>query len=328
MRLKISRRLTKVLLGGTGLVLFVYLILKIGVGTVVENISRFGFWFPVILVIGGIWLFLQACAWYLIQNAFFKKVSFGKIFRVKIIADALNILLPSASLGGDAARAYFIKHKVPLKEGIPAVVFDKTVEFAGSTIFLAVGLVMGACCVKLPEGMLMPTVICLAAAAIGIVLLVILSIRGFYGIFLKATARLPKLRQWVVNRESQLKTLDENLHRLYKSGNCKTLLALLCHFLARVVGVFEVLIILRVLGVPANFMLAAFITSIVIIFNTIFFILPGQWGISESASMLILKGLGYTSAIGLSLSIIRRIRKLVFVGLAFIFYLTEKKSLP
>ncbi|MCJ7644614.1 MAG: flippase-like domain-containing protein, partial [Candidatus Aminicenantes bacterium] len=117
MKFKLPRTRTKTLLGGVGLILFAYLILRIGVGVVLENVSRFGAWFAAIVFVGAVWLFFQACAWTIIQNAYFRKVPFFRLFRVRIISDALNILLPSASLGGEAARAYLIKGNVPLKEG-------------------------------------------------------------------------------------------------------------------------------------------------------------------------------------------------------------------
>jgi uncharacterized membrane protein YbhN (UPF0104 family) len=91
MRFKLSRTWTKTLLG---------------IGVVLENVSRFGAWFAAILIVGSSWLFFQACAWSIIQNAYFQKVPFFRMFRVRITSDALNSLLPSASLGGDAARRW------------------------------------------------------------------------------------------------------------------------------------------------------------------------------------------------------------------------------
>jgi uncharacterized membrane protein YbhN (UPF0104 family) len=328
MRLKLPRARTKMLLGGVGLLLFAYLILRIGIGAVLESVSRFGAWFAAILFAGACWLFFQACAWTIIQNAYFQKVPFFRLFRVRIISDALNILLPSASLGGEAARPYLIKGNVPLKEGIPSVLFDKTVEFVATAIFLAVGLLLGAVFIRIPEGLLAPTLICLAITTVGLVLLIFFSVRGFYGIVLKISGLLSKAQRWVLNREEQLRALDGNLRLLYARANLKTAAALGLHILARLTGVLEVLIILRVLGVPADYVQAWFITAVVVISNTIFFILPGQWGIMESASMLVLKSLGHPAAIGLSLSVIRRIRKLAFVCLALIFFMSEKKGLP
>ena len=328
MRLKLLRTRTKMLLGGVGLLLFAYLILRIGIGVVLESVSRFGAWFAAILFVGACWLFFQACAWTIIQNAYFRKVPFFRLFRVRIISDALNILLPSASLGGEAARAYLIKGNVPLKEGIPSVLFDKTVEFVASTIFLAGGLLLGILFIRMPKGLLAPTLICQAVTTVGVVFLIFFSVRGFYDIVLKISGLFPKAQRWVLNREEQLRALDGNLRLLYARANLKTAAALGLHILARLTGVVEVLIILRVLGVPADFVQAWFISAVVIISNTVFFILPGQWGITESASMLVLKGLGHPAAIGLTLSVIRRIRKLAFVCLALVFFMTEKKDLP
>ena len=328
MRFKLPRTWTKTLLGSIGLLLFAYLIMRVGIGVVLESVSRFGAWFAVILIVGACWLFFQACAWSIIQNAYFQKVPFFRLFRVRIISDALNSLLPSASLGGDAARAYLIKKNVPLKEGIPGVLFDKTVEFVASTIFLAVGLLLGAIFIRMPEGLLAPTFICLAVTTVGLVLLIFFSVRGFYGIVLRISGVVPKVRRWVLNREEQVKALDGNLRLLYARANLKTAAALGLHILARLTGVVEIWLILKVLGVPADYVQAWFITAVVVISNTIFFILPGQWGIMESVSMLMLKSLGHPAAIGLSLSVIRRIRKLAFVVLALILFVSEKKGLP
>jgi uncharacterized membrane protein YbhN (UPF0104 family) len=328
MKFKFPRTRTKMLLSGVGFLLFAYLILRIGVGVVLESVSRFGAWFAAILFLGACWLFFQACAWSIIQNAYFQKVPFFRLFRIRIISDALNILLPSASLGGDAARAYMIKGNVPLKEGIPGVLFDKTIEFVATAIFLAGGLLLGILFIRMPAGLLAPALICQAVTTFGLVLLIFFSVRGFYGIVLKISGLVPRAQRWVLNREEQLRALDRNLRLLYSRANLKTAAALGLHVLARLTGVVEVLIILRVLGVPADFVLAWFISAAVIISNTIFFILPGQWGITESASMLVLKSLGHPAAIGLTLSVIRRIRKLAFVCLALVFFMTEKKGLP
>ena len=326
MSLKMPGKGARSLLFAAGLALFFYLIWRIGFDVLLANISRFGLWFLAILAVGTSWLFFQTCAWSVIQNAFFTKVSFLSLFRIKIIGDALNVLLPSASLGGEAARAYLLKRAVPLKQGIPSVVFDKTVEYAASTVFLALGLLLGSLFVRLPEGLLAPTVICLAVTTAGVILLIVFSVRGVCGTLARITARLPRVRKWVEARKEHLEALDENLRLLYRKGHLKTAAAVGLHFLARVAGATEVLIILRVLGVPVSPVQAVFIYSVVVIINTVFFILPGQWGITESAGMLLLEALGQPAAIGLSLGVIRRIRKLVFVGLAFGLYFIDNKS--
>jgi uncharacterized membrane protein YbhN (UPF0104 family) len=328
MRLRMPGKWAKSLLAVVGVLLLFFLVWRIGFGAIWENISRFGLWFLAILALGAGWLFLQACAWSIVQNAFFQRVPLLALYRVKIIGDALNILIPSASVGGEAARAFLLRKAVPLKQGIPCIVFDKTIEFAASTVFMAVGFLLGAICLELPGGLLVPTLLCLGATTTGVILLIYLSNRGFYRILLRLSARHPKIRGWFTSRESHLKELDANLRMLYMKANWKILAAAVLHLLARVLGVLELLIILRVLGVPAGMVQTLFIYVIIVAVNTVFFVLPGQWGITESAGMLILKGLGQTAAVGLSLGIIRRIRKLAFVGLALVLFVMEKKTIP
>jgi uncharacterized membrane protein YbhN (UPF0104 family) len=86
--------------------------------------------------------------------------------------------------------------------------------------------------------------------------------------------------------------------------------------------------IMAVLGAPVDFIQALFIATIVTSANTAFFLFPGQWGVTESVHVLVLQSMGYPAAVGLSLGLIRRIRKLMFVGLALVLLQLTKRSSP
>ena len=72
----------------------------------------------------------------------------------------------------------------------------------------------------------------------------------------------------------------------------------------------EVLVVMAVLGAPVTVVEALFICAVVTVGNTVFFLLPGQWGVAESVHVLVVQSLGYPPAIGLSLALLRRIRRL------------------
>lgn len=69
-----------------------------------------------------------------------------------------------------------------------------------------------------------------------------------------------------------------------------------------------------------------FIGAVVTAGNTIFFIVPGHWGFSEGIHIIVLESLGFEGAVGLSLIIIKRIRKILFSGLGLILLLTTKDT--
>ena len=226
------------------------------------------------------------------MKAFFQRVPLRELFRVKIISDGFNLILPSASLGGDAMRAFLIKEQVPLSVGVPGVLFDKTIEFIASIIFLGSGLLLGLLALRLPVSLIVPAVVSLAITSTGIALLVVLQKGGLTRGLLKASAPLPAAHRWVLKRESTFLAMDESLGPLYSRSNHQALPPIVFHVLSRCVGVVEIMTILAVLGTPASFVQALFIATMVTSANTAFFMFPGQWGVTESAHVLVLQSMG------------------------------------
>jgi uncharacterized membrane protein YbhN (UPF0104 family) len=311
-----------------GVLLLLYLVQRIGLRTLWTTIVEFGPWYLLTCFIGASGLLCQTGAWWLIMSAFFERVALRELFRVKIISDGFNLILPSASLGGDAMRAFLIKDWVPLSVGVPAVLFDKTIEFIASIVFLGSGLLLGLLALRLPVTLIVPAVISLAITSLGIALLVVVQKRGVTRSLLNLSAPLPAARRWVLKRESKFLAMDQSLGLLYTRSNYRALLPVAVHVLARCFGVLEVLVILAVLGAPVSFIQALFIVTIVTSANTAFFLFPGQWGVTESVHVLVLQSLGYPAAIGLSLGLIRRIRKLMFVGLALVLMEMKRRMSP
>jgi glycosyltransferase 2 family protein len=309
-----------------GVLLLAYLVHRIGLRTLGTIIVQFGPWYFLTCFLGAGGLLCQATAWWLIMKAFFHRVALLELFRVKFISDGFNMILPSASLGGDAMRAFWIKEWVPLSVGVPAVLFDKTIEFIASIVFLGSGLLLGLLFLRLPVALIVPAVISLAITSAGIVLLVLVQKRGVTRSLLWLSAPLPVARHWVLERESKLLAMDQSLGPLYSRSNYRSLLPIAFHVLARCVGVLEVMVILAVLGAPVSFIQAQFIATIVTSANTAFFLFPGQWGVTESVHVLVLQSMGYPPAVGLSLGLIRRIRKLIFVGIGLVLLEIKRRS--
>lgn len=321
-------RIFRDLLTLAGLAVFFFLIHRMGWRTILGNVTRFGGWFAVVMLLQLVWLVLQAWAWSIIQNSLFRRAPLLFFVRIKIIADTLNTVLPTANLGGDAMRAYLIKPYIPLKEGIAGVLVDKTFEFAAGMLFMACGVLTAFFLFHVPTALLVPAVICLLVLVVGIALLVFFQLRGFYRSALRLFGWIPSVRRLLRRKEEQLGVLDRNMRLFYQRGGWKILLVAGLHFLARLVGVLEVLIVLWVLLVPVDFFGALFISAAVVISNTIFFIVPGEWGVQEGVHVLALKIMKVGGSVGLSLGIIRRIRRLFFMSIGmFLFYL-DKQSRP
>lgn len=321
-----KRKLFRTILGSIGIVLLFELVRRIGVGDIIENISRVGIYFIVICLLGFGWLFCQASAWWIIQRAF-QPVSLLVLFRTKLIAEGLNTLLPAANIGGEAARPVMLKESVPLKESIPGVLFDKTIEYIASLFYMVTGLTLCVFFLGFPRSLRLPTAVVLLSIAVCIILLVGLQFRGFFRILKKFAGAIPGGRQWFSRQASNLEELDENIHFLYGYSRLRIFFAWILHVIARILGALEIYLILRALDISANVFQVLFISIVVIVMNTAFFIMPGQWGVSEGAHLLVMKIIGYPATIGLSLGVIRRLRKLFFAGLAVVLIVLKKDRL-
>ncbi len=314
------QRALKVFLVLVGFALFFYLIFSMGIGTIIAQLAHFGWWFAAICALGALWLFFQTLAWRAMQRERFAGVSLFFLFNVKFISDALNTLLPSANLGGESARLYFTSRFLSKKEALAGVMVDKTFEYSGGIPFMIVGFLIAWGGGFFPKSLVLPAFLCLAVTLAGILVFAGFLAQGMHSVLAKATCFVPPLRRLVEAKEKQIHALERELRQLFAAPWPRILEAWGFHFLARVTGVFEVILVLRVLHVPVGFFQAFFITAMVTGVNTVFFLMPGQWGVAEGSHQFIVHSMGYPPLVGLSLGIIKRIRKLVFAAIGLLMY--------
>lgn len=324
---KNKKKLTRIILTLLGFALLAILIYRVGPGEVWDHIRQVGYYFILTCFIALAWLFLQSAAWALIQGAF-QPVPFWLLFKARIMADGVTTLVPmSANVGGEAARAVIIRAHCPLREGIPGILFDKTLESFASLVFLASGLFISVAYLKIPEKYKTEALIVLAFITVVITVMIILQLKGLYGILHWLARVFPRGRQWLLEKEEILRQFDRNMRTLFRLSRLKLATAFLLHLAARWLGVLEVYVIVRALGWPAPLVKTLFISVFVVIVNTAFFLIPGQWGAAEGASLLAATTVGYPAAVGLSLGLVRRARKVVYALVTVVLMITGKQKL-
>ena len=91
-------------------------------------------------------------------------------------------------------------------------------------------------------------------------------------------------------------------------------------------GACETYVILRSLEPSITFPVAFLVTSLTVIINSLFFFMPSNIGVLEGGQVFLLSALGLNPAVGLSLGLAKRMRKVfwIFVGWLFLTYLSRK----
>jgi uncharacterized protein (TIRG00374 family) len=302
----------RVLLLAAGLGVVAYLVAQTGVSTVAAAFHTLSWWlFLVVVFPTSLVMVLATLAW----RATLPRApgSLRRLLGVRMAGEALNLVTPTASVGGDPVKALLLRPAVPLGEGLASVVADKTTGVIAQTLLLLVA-VAGASAASMGTA-------ALRAAMVGLLALQILCVGGFLAAQLSGAAgfggRL--LARSGLGRAvgAQMLGLDGALRSLYLRQTRRILVSVACHLLAFAASTVEVYLVLRLLEIPASLATALLIGAFGTALKFVSFMIPGSLGVLEGGNAAIFAAFGLGGAAGLTYTLVRRLREIVWVGAGF-----------
>ena len=123
-----------------------------------------------------------------------------------------------------------------------------------------------------------------------------------------------RLERW----RAQLRQLDETIvgfARRYPSHLC---ISWGLHFLGWALGTLEVLAIFYTVGIPISVREALAIEALASVVKALAFFIPGSLGVQDGGNVLLLTLFGYPSSFGLTFSLVRRMRELLWISLGLV----------
>lgn len=303
-----------------------------------EHICHAGWWLVPII---GIWIVvygLNALAWRTVIKANTdadEHVSMLRIFRLTITGYALNYATPVGGLGGEPYRIMELSRDISKEHATSSVILYAMMHFFAhfwlwfSSIFLYLILVL--------IGDLTITV----SIAIMLGLIVALCLLAFYvfskgyrnGVVVKIMTwltKVPGLRNWsrkfIEKHDETLHNIDKQIAALFLQDKKAFYESLFLEYSSRIVQSLEIMFMLLLFGVDcgggASGLFLTFLHSILILSLTTLFanligFLPMQLGVQEGGFVLSIAILGLTPALGIFVSIICRVREIlwIFIGI-------------
>lgn len=294
-------------LGGIGLLAFV--VYKIGFQTVVDALSRVGWGFLIVIGLNGSRHFLRALSLYLAIPSQHRLFKFRYAVAARLGGEAVSFLTFTGPFLGEATKAALLKRSVPLSQSVTAVVLDNILYdiSVGLLILGGVGMMFYVSGTG-DESMEYALLGVAAAMFVGLIAAIYAlrrSIKPATWLLEKLSARniLPKFLE---TKKQAVFDVENNVYQFYKER--KTAFAAVAgliavsHFLSFV----EVYVVLQMLGFETYPSTAFIIESLNKIINSVFSFVPGTVGVSEGGNGVILKALGYTTATGVTLALVRR----------------------
>ena len=299
-----------------------------------EHLCHAGYW---LLPIVGIWIVvygLNALAWQsIIEGNIGGKspVSFWRIYRLTITGYALNYATPVGGLGGEPYRIMELSKDIDNQHATSSVILSAMMHFFAHFWFWFISIFIYLALVIVGD---MPITI-----AIGTILaiIVVFCLIAFY-LFSKGyrnglviyvlgiIGKIPGLKGWSHRFQERhaeaLHNIDAQIAALHHQDKRAFYTSLFLEYFSRVVQSLEVMFMLLLFGIDCGGGFAGltltFLHSILIVaFTTLFAnligFLPMQLGVQEGGFVLSIAALGLSAALGIFVSIICRVREIIWI---------------
>lgn len=320
----------RVLLPGLGLLLLGYLIGTLGLTDILHNLAVMRWTFLLVVLLAFAWHVTNSVAWSFAFPADGFRPRLSSLFMCKLAGEAVNQLTPLANLGGEPLKAFLLRHQSPISRGLASVVVNKAAQVFTGLSFTAVGLGLVILYWELPLALPATVRGGMALLLALAVLLLWVAYRRQRRIFssLLGFARRCGLGLEVIERlRARAADIDRHISRFFRQHKGRFGLVLLFHACGWLLGACETFVILRALGAGIDFEIAFLIASLTVAINGLFFFMPSNIGVLEGGQVFLFLTLGLDPAMGLSLGIVKRMRKLLWISVGWMFLTHLSRSL-
>jgi len=224
---------------------------------------------------------------------------------VRWIREAINALLPVASVGGEVAAVRALTFwNVPGTLAAASVVADLFLQVAAQVIFALAGAVLLANVIGASSAL--PSVffgLAISAIAAG-------------GFFLVQRYGAGRLFDWAIllisrhfgkAKRATAPAMQQAVDRIWYRREFQVTASLGLHVLAWTIGTLEVLIALVCMGRPVSTADAIILESLGTGISSAAFFIPGSWGIQEAGYVFVGHMLGVPAQEALALSFVKRV---------------------
>lgn len=302
-----------------GALLFTYLLLRIGLGTIVATIVGLGWWSAPILGVGLAWYLLYALAWQRIARRH-RHISLWRIFRLKIVGEAINTMTPANFLGGDPVRIYLLKRYLPWTHGAATVVIDRMLHSMATLAFIIVGAIVTFWHIHhLPNNIRYGLPVVLSIATGFTAFLFLHQRRGFIGFAITWLKRLHIRRHFDPRTLTRAQEIDAHIAAFYHHDPAGFWWALAYHWIGRCLGIVEIYVIGHVADAQFGWVESLILGALAPLIHLLFSFVPGALGVMEGAYSGALYLLHFSPSLGIAIQIVKRVRATLWTALGFIF---------
>jgi putative membrane protein len=239
-------------------------------------------------------------------------VSFPTLWRARLAGEAVNTTTPTATVGGEAVKAWLLRPRVPYDEALASVVIAKTTITVAQGLFLLLGLLL-VTGTPADGRFLTGMRWLLVVEVLAVTGFVAVQVSGVVGGAVRALGQRFSLPS-AVARSADVGRVEEMLRRFYTRQPSRLALSIAAHFLGWAISAMEIWLVLHFLGTEVSFVTALVLEAFATAIKFIAFWVPGGIGTSEGGLVLVFVAFGLGAPLGLSFALVRRLREVCWTA--------------
>jgi glycosyltransferase 2 family protein len=318
---RVGGRAVRILLLGTGATLLALLVWRNDPAALLDSIRQLSWRLLIVLAFPfALVNLLDTLGW---RFAFRRdRVPLATLFSARLAGEAFNLTTPTASVGGEAVKAWLVRHHVGAAEGAASVIVAKTTITIAQGLLLLLGLACAWLLLPHESPLLRAMAWLLVVEVVAVAVFVAAQVSGAIGGGGRALARIPLLAR-VAGR---LGRVGDSLAHFYRSEPARVTLSILFHFLGWLLGALEAWLILNLLGIEVSLVTATVIEAFSTAIRFATFMVPASLGALEGGHVVIFAALGLGASAGMSFSIVRRLREATWIGIGFLALAVDRRQ--
>lgn len=253
----------------------------------------------------------------------------ARLYAVRQAGEAFNYILPAASVGGEPLKAALLKthYRVAYREAAATQLLSRTINTIALLIFVAIGFVFLVNSSDFPHSMKWLAAIGLGGVTIGTLFFVLMQ---WFKLSSVISRRLSRTRfgRWLENVVHIVEEFDEHMVSFYRSNHARFAAALALGFINWVLGALEVYMVLGFIGFPIDFADAWIIEALAQLMRAAAFLIPAAVGVQEGTFLVACRAITGIEATGVAMSVVRRVRELLWVFIGLLLYWTYSTHKP
>jgi hypothetical protein len=299
--------------------LFAWIIQQTKIEPIVEGLKSVGWGFIVILVLSGVRPLVRAAAWRLCTPGA-HQLRIRDTFPAFLTGEALGNVTPLGLFVSEPTKAVFVRHRVSMMTAVSGLATENVLYTLSVAVVIATGTV------ALLFSFDVPRAVRLASTIVVTIMLGLLAVAAW--VLTRQvrvmTGMLDRLHRYrlapraLMERLEKLRVLEDRIYTFHRVYPERLLPVLALETAYHVAGVAEVFVTLMWVSHAPTLLVAFVVETANRATNVIFKFVPMRLGVDEAGTEILTAVLGYPSATGVTLAIVRKMRVLFWTGVGLL----------